>query len=364
MIVTATAAAVRRAGADHQRPPDARQQHADPELVGRRRQLLVHTDPKLSNYYYVTFASAFGDDPVRAVNALRKQEQGRDREGREHGSVRDRLAAIDGINLALKRTGGIDERHPARRADVAVQERPDPVGARERSRRAVHTVFGRRTGSFACRTTPRGSSARSRPRSSRRSEGWRSLEPRWTTRGGPERALRAASVSRAFAGRARPPGVTVELPPARGGRAHRPERRRQVDARERPDGLRLPGRGVGRARGAGHHALESAPARARRACAHVPAQPLVPGALRPRERRGRGPRRGRVAARARSAAPTSLLESLHLDAYAERARRARSPHGDERRLGVARALATEPRSCSWTSLRPASRRRRCRTFAA
>ena len=30
-------------------------------------------DPKLSNYYYVTFASAFGDDPVRAVNALRDQ---------------------------------------------------------------------------------------------------------------------------------------------------------------------------------------------------------------------------------------------------------------------------------------------------
>jgi branched-chain amino acid transport system ATP-binding protein len=37
-----------------------------------------------------------------------------------------------------------------------------------------------------------------------------------------------------------------------------------------------------------------------------------------------------------------LLESLHLDSYAE-ARAGSLPHGDERRLGVARALATEPR---------------------
>ena len=37
-----------------------------------------------------------------------------------------------------------------------------------------------------------------------------------------------------------------------------------------------------------------------------------------------------------------LLESLRLGAYAE-ARAGSLPHGDERRLGVARALATEPR---------------------
>ena len=33
-------------------------------------------EPKLSNYYYVTFASAFGDDPVKAVNALRNKYAG------------------------------------------------------------------------------------------------------------------------------------------------------------------------------------------------------------------------------------------------------------------------------------------------
>ena len=36
-------------------------------------------DPKLSNYYYVTFASAFGDDPVKAVNALPKKYAARSR---------------------------------------------------------------------------------------------------------------------------------------------------------------------------------------------------------------------------------------------------------------------------------------------
>ena len=45
-------------------------------------------DPKVSNYYYVTFASAFGDDPVPAVKALAEAERCGDREGREHRSLR------------------------------------------------------------------------------------------------------------------------------------------------------------------------------------------------------------------------------------------------------------------------------------
>jgi branched-chain amino acid transport system ATP-binding protein len=50
---------------------------------------------------------------------------------------------------------------------------------------------------------------------------------------------------------------------------------------------------------------------------------------------GAGPREARRRA-------NSLLESLQLGGYAER-RAGSLPHGDERRLGVARALATEPR---------------------
>ena len=62
-------------------------------------------DPEVSNYYYVTFASAFGDDPVKAVNAS-GQVPGRDRKGRQYRCVRDRLVGHRRDRLALKRTGG------------------------------------------------------------------------------------------------------------------------------------------------------------------------------------------------------------------------------------------------------------------
>ena len=48
-------------------------------------------DPKLSNYYYVTFASAFGDDPVKAVNALRNKYAGAIAKGGSTGRIRHRL---------------------------------------------------------------------------------------------------------------------------------------------------------------------------------------------------------------------------------------------------------------------------------
>ena len=63
-------------------------------------------DPKLSNYYYVTFASAFGDDPVKAVNALRNKYAGAIAKGGNTGAFVTGWSAIDGISLALKRTGG------------------------------------------------------------------------------------------------------------------------------------------------------------------------------------------------------------------------------------------------------------------
>ena len=63
-------------------------------------------DPKISNYYYVTFASAFGNDPVAAVNALAKKNQAAIAKAGSTGAFVTGPAAIDGILVALKRTGG------------------------------------------------------------------------------------------------------------------------------------------------------------------------------------------------------------------------------------------------------------------
>jgi branched-chain amino acid transport system substrate-binding protein len=63
-------------------------------------------DPKITNYYYVTFASAFGNDPVAAVNALAKRNQAAIAKAGSTGGFITGPAAIDGILVALKRTGG------------------------------------------------------------------------------------------------------------------------------------------------------------------------------------------------------------------------------------------------------------------
>jgi branched-chain amino acid transport system substrate-binding protein len=63
-------------------------------------------DPKITNYYYVTFASAFGDDPNPAVNALRKRNAAAIAKAGSTGAYVTGPAAIDGLALALKRTGG------------------------------------------------------------------------------------------------------------------------------------------------------------------------------------------------------------------------------------------------------------------
>ena len=65
VIVTSTA--LRRAAGVRRRPALARQQDADPQLVGRRRHLLAAEGPARDEYYAVTYASVFGDDPNAAV---------------------------------------------------------------------------------------------------------------------------------------------------------------------------------------------------------------------------------------------------------------------------------------------------------
>jgi branched-chain amino acid transport system substrate-binding protein len=57
-------------------------------------------DPKVTNYYFVTFASAFGGDPNPAVNKLAKQVKA------GTGGFITGPAAIDGLVTAIKRAGG------------------------------------------------------------------------------------------------------------------------------------------------------------------------------------------------------------------------------------------------------------------
>jgi branched-chain amino acid transport system substrate-binding protein len=57
-------------------------------------------DPKVTNYYFVTYASVFGDDPVPAVNKLAKQVKA------GTGGFLTGPAAIDGVVTAIRRSGG------------------------------------------------------------------------------------------------------------------------------------------------------------------------------------------------------------------------------------------------------------------
>ena len=176
----------------------------------------------------------------------------------------------------------------------------------------------------------------------------------------PGETLRASSVSRSFEGVQALRDVTLDARPRRGRRADRPERRRQVDARERAQRLRPPDDRHGRARRAGRHALVAAPARAEGARADVSAQPRVPRPVGARERRGVGARRRRRSRARRRGAPTRCSSGSGSTATRTRPRR-RSPTATSG--GSASPARSRPsrRSCCSTSRRQACPRPRCRT---
>jgi branched-chain amino acid transport system substrate-binding protein len=98
--------------------------------------------PAVRNYYYVTFASAFGDDPSKAVNALAKRNQAAIARAGNTGGFVTGPAAIDGIVTALNRTGGSTN---GNRLATAMEKfkNVNTLSGKVSFSRQLHTVFGR-----------------------------------------------------------------------------------------------------------------------------------------------------------------------------------------------------------------------------
>jgi branched-chain amino acid transport system substrate-binding protein len=92
--------------------------------------------PKVTNYYFVTFADAFGGDPNPAVNKLAKQIKA------GTGGFITGPAAIDGVVTAIKRAGGSTNGATLAAKMQAFHQVPTLSGNVSFSAK-LHTVFGR-----------------------------------------------------------------------------------------------------------------------------------------------------------------------------------------------------------------------------
>src|SRR5262249_33319377 len=92
--------------------------------------------PKVSDYYFVTFASSFGDDPVPAINKLAKQVHA------GTGGFITGPAAIDGVVTAIKRSGGSTQGIALAAQMEKFHKVPTLSGLVSFSKK-LHTVFGR-----------------------------------------------------------------------------------------------------------------------------------------------------------------------------------------------------------------------------
>ena len=92
--------------------------------------------PPVTNYYFVTFASIFGDDPNPAVNKLAKQVHA------ATGGFITGSAAIDGLVVAINRAGGSTNGAALAAQLVKFKKVPTLSGLVSFST-TQHTVFGR-----------------------------------------------------------------------------------------------------------------------------------------------------------------------------------------------------------------------------
>lgn len=92
-------------------------------------------EPTISNYYAVTFASAFGDDPSKAVNTLAKAVKA------GTGGFVTGAAAIDGVTTAIKRAKSTNGARLA--AQMERFKKVPTISGLVSFSPQLHTVFGR-----------------------------------------------------------------------------------------------------------------------------------------------------------------------------------------------------------------------------
>src|SRR5919202_955982 len=95
------------------------------------------SNPKVTNYYFVTFASSFGDDPSPAVNRLAKAVKA------ATGGLITGPSAVDGVVVAIRRAHGSTKGAALARVMQRFKKVPTISGNVSFSTK-LHTVFGRR----------------------------------------------------------------------------------------------------------------------------------------------------------------------------------------------------------------------------
>jgi branched-chain amino acid transport system substrate-binding protein len=95
------------------------------------------TNPKVTNYWFVTFASCFGDDPNPAINALAKEVKA------GTGGFITGPSAIDGLVTAIKRAHGSTKGAVLAKVMEHFKKVPTISGNISFSAK-LHTVYGRR----------------------------------------------------------------------------------------------------------------------------------------------------------------------------------------------------------------------------
>ena len=120
--------------------------------------------PQVTNYYAVTYASVFGDDPNPARDA---SSRSRSRPGPAASSTG--AGTIDGVVTAIKRANG-STNGAALATQLEKFKKVPTIAGKVSFSRQLHTVFGRQYRVIQIQNNKaQGRRARSRPRSSRRS---------------------------------------------------------------------------------------------------------------------------------------------------------------------------------------------------